>query len=181
MNISLYEYDPSISKAVKKSREVNYEKKFQLISTLNDTRHDALELQAKLESYLFECSDKLRALKQSDPDLLKYYMIEASKRFRKGADSVDLIVDGTVRVNVRLDRIKQIMEPYAEQAHKIIHVTLEENELDLEKNVVRLDYTCRGFSHVFGMLLKEMNPESKDKFHCIDNYDFLVRRNFILY
>ncbi len=141
---------------------------------MNDVKFDALELQSKIEAYLFECSDKLRSLKLSDPEIFIYYIVEAQKRFDDGSEAVDLIIDTVTRVNVRLDRIKQIMEPYAEQAHQLIHITLMENQLSLDQNIVKVDYTCRGFSHVFGSLLREKNPGSKEKFHCIDNYDFYV-------
>jgi hypothetical protein len=59
------------------------------MSAFNDIKFDAFELQSKIEAYMFECSDKMRSLKQSDPDLLKYYMIEAQKRFNDGSESVD--------------------------------------------------------------------------------------------
>ena len=161
----LNEEDTKITVDIKRHR------KFKIVSTLIDNRLDASQLDATFESFLVEKSAKLKEAFDQDPDSYRNYCNRMQDQFVMGKSQAEVRLDEFESVKVAINFVEDLLREYAEQASTLLGVCLKEHELSLEKDIVRVDYTCRLFSRIYGSLLEAGNEPSKEKFNCIDGYN----------
>lgn len=88
-----------------------------------------------------------------------------------GKSRAEIRIDEADTIRIDFKIVESLLSEYAVQANTLLNVCLEENKLNLESDIIRVDYTCRIFSRVFGGILEIKNEPNKSKFNCIDGYN----------
>ena len=161
-----YENETKVTLDIKKRQ-----RKFKILSTLIDNKLDANELEEKFENFLLENSPKLKQIFDQDTESFRNYCNKIQEQYISGKSRAQIRLDDVDSMRINSKTIENLMSEYAEKANTLMHVCLEENHLNLENDIIRVDYTCRIFSRVFGSLLETKNEPSKTKFNCIDGYN----------
>ena len=151
--------------------DIKKHRKFRIISTLIDNKLDANELEVTFANYLINASPILREMIDDEPNCLKNYSQTIQDQFNIGESRAQIKVDESDEVIIDYDTIENLMAEYSAQANNLLGVCLQENSLSLETDIIRVDYTCRLFSRIFGLYLEEQNVPSRMKFNCIDGYN----------
>ena len=146
-------------------------KKFKILSTLIDTKFDANALEGSITSYLCSLAPMIKEISRRDPLYVKNLCNKIQDEFNEGKTSATVVLSEQDELTVEFEPFSKILSSYSEQANKLLEVCLLERGLSLEADIVRVDYTCRLFSTMFGGYLKSKNEPSKEKFNCIDGYN----------
>ena len=146
-------------------------KKFNILATFFDENVDSKKLEASIMKLILESSPKCKEFIDKDPSLVHKYALILQEQFNDGNFEAVIQLDKVNELRLSVEQVNKIMHEYAEQANKVLEAVLLDQNLDLYKDIVRVDYTCKLFSALFGAYLKDKNLNSSDKFNCIDGFN----------
>jgi len=138
---------------------------------LIDIKFDANTLENSIANYLIGLAPTIKEISRRDPLYIKNLCHKIQDEFNEGKTCATVNLSEHDELTVEFEPFSKILSSYSGQANKLLEVCLLEREFNLEKDIVRVDYTCRLFSNMFGDYLKSKNEPYKEKFNCIDGYN----------
>ena len=192
MTLTLFEYknlnDSNVIDLKNKSEDkkkvqidLKKHKKFNILGTYFDENVDSKKLENSIINLLLSASPRVKELIQDDPTLVHKYALILQEQFNEGIFEAIIELDKDLLLRVTIGQVNKIIHEYAEQANKLLETVLLDCNLDLCKDIVRVDYTCKLFSILFGAYLKDKNPNAQNKFNCIDGFNTLDIYAYVIF
>ena len=134
--------------------ELDTEGKIKILSSLYETTMTAQQLHESVICLLIQRSpsnacDHL----VEDFDQLEKYIQELDRQFSEENDKAVLVLYNKQKIEIKKKDIIDILEPYVNQTIKFMNAILDEQNLTLNKQIVRFNYCTTCFTFLTGHLL----------------------------
>ena len=106
-----------------------------------------------------------------NPSLLHKYAAIMQEQFAEKKSSAFVHLDEKDQIILNADKVDLVMSEYSQQTLKMLETALIDYKLDLSRDIVRIDYSCRLFDKQYGNQIRAKYKSNAAKFNCIDEFN----------
>jgi len=171
LTLTLFEYnsqDKSKDQPINSQAEIK--PKFKILAILNDNELQANLLANSIENMMISSCAKVKEYFFLDKSLLYKYAANIQEQFAENKSSAFIHIDAKDQIILNADKVDLVMSEYSQQTLKMLETALIDYKLDLSRDIIRIDYSCRLFANHFGNQIKAKYKSNAAKFFCIDEF-----------